>query len=123
MTKSKSTLPKVRARIAALALGITALVGGTMLVSPPAPAQAVGIHSDYYYNYFKSNATCEARGKEMVRTIARWIGYRCWKYNGHSKWSMDLFYDDGLGCRMIPAADPRTVLREQSAAEIAPMCG
>lgn len=123
MTTSKIALPKTRARLAAFVLGITAVVGGTMLVAPPAPAQAVGVHNNYYYNYFYSKATCEARGKEMVRTIAVWIGYRCWKYDGHAKWSMDLFYHDGLGCRMSPATDTRTAPREQTAAEIAPMCG
>lgn len=70
---------------------------GFVVVSA-APSQAVGVSYDYYHNYFYSAETCKARGNTLIRENNPYFSYYCHRHAGQTKWSMDLFYEDGFGC-------------------------
>jgi hypothetical protein len=58
-------------------LGASALAAGCIagVGSVAAPANAIGIQANYYYNYFKSLQICQARGAEMIKHPT-WLSYR-----------------------------------------------
>ncbi|WP_341729730.1 hypothetical protein, partial [Brooklawnia sp.] len=69
------------------------------------PANAVGVQYNYYEDYFYSQGTCISRGRAMTQPGSHWIGFQCVKHSGDTKWSMHLFWDDGLGCRTLPSTE------------------
>lgn len=97
-----------------------ALAGGLSLASSglaATPAEAIGIHYSYYENYFKSAETCKARGKQLMKEVSSYVSFRCHKKKSHSKWSMDIYYDNGLGCFAV------SVNAREGTSSAVPWCG
>ena len=89
---------RTRAGLLALALGVGVVVSSHVSATP---AEAIGIHYNYYDNYFKSAETCKARGKKLMKEVSNYISFACHKKKGNSKWSMNIYYDDGFGCFVL----------------------
>lgn len=86
------------------------------------PADAVEVKHRYYDNYFKNVHTCTSRGKALMKTQPDWITFRCIKYKNDSKFSMDVFVDDGFGCFM-PTSRDTSALAGSQPTELKPLCG
>lgn len=98
--------PKMRRTRSLLLTGV--LIAGFAAVNThvtAAPAEAIGIHYSYYDNYFKSSETCKARGKKLMKEVSIYVSFSCYKKKGNAKWSMDIYYDDGLGCYLVKEGD------------------
>lgn len=87
-----------------LALGF--VVSSTALIAEP--ASAVEVKAGYYDNYFKNVHTCKSRGNQLMKTQPDWISFLCYKTDGDTKWSMDAYVDDGLGC-LAPSREDSAV--------------
>lgn len=117
MLRSRNVDGKWRTKMVLTAVmfaGGLSLVGSNLAA---APAEAIGIHYSYYENYFKSAETCKARGKQLMKEVSSYVSFTCHKKKNHSKWSMDIYYDNGVGCIIAPASARSETL------SAAPACG
>lgn len=113
-----SSFGRIRARVIGIAVMLVASLS-LSLVQPP-PAAALEVRENYYYNYFKSEATCSARGQQLYALYTDIKLFQCYRHAGQTKWSMRVYLDDGTGCRV---ADMELALEPQRALEpIHPMC-
>lgn len=100
---------------------------GVLLLGTATSSSAIAIRDNYYHNYFKTEATCRARGNVEKQLYPDIIMFWCYRNAGEPKWSMRVALDDGLGCSPAPLLTVRSASSEHVLATaegvVAPACG